>query len=652
MSLREQVSKLDRVQRHRGFKIAASVVIGIISVVLLGYGLLSVEQSTARYDEQISRLQSQPTVESVTGEQIENPAIAQARQIKQIVLNADPGDLIAVSALVAGIVLILVVWLNLGLVYPFLAGLGIGIYVLGRLLGFELTGSILFGMITLTLVFMVLMRGSSLALSVAHPVFAIARNVLAEAVRMKISLVFIVLLFFVLAALPMLLNDNESLRYRVQSFLEYATGFTFLFVAMLVVFFGAATVSYEQREKVIWQTMTKPVAAWQYVLGKWLGVVSLAAILLCVSAIGVFEFTEYLRWQPAQGERSAFVPLNEDENITEDRLKLETQVLASRVAMLPVMPFGIDDPRFDQAMEQHIENERRTNPDYSPDSAERRAIRSKMYMDERAQYLSIDPNAEQYETYTFEGLGEAKRQNLPLTLRYKINAEGNRPDATYLLTFVFPDGTILPPRRTGLGFSHYMTIPSHVVDNEGVLAFQLYNGQLVPDGQGYYGLQTNVNTATIPPDGLEISYSVGSYRMNFVRVYFVLWVKLALLAMLAVWASTFASFPVACLMAGGVFFMGETAGFVQSSLPGWGKTTIDGDPSLYRTVIYYFADFVSRLFSAYNNLRPAKRLAQGELLSWGRVAGGVFSLGVVTIIFYVIGVLIFRRRQLAIYSGN
>jgi ABC-type transport system involved in multi-copper enzyme maturation permease subunit len=568
------------------------------------------------------------------------------------VLNADPGDLIAVSALVAGIVLILVVWLNLGLVYPLLAGLGIGIFTLGQLLGFELTGSIIFGMITLTLVFMVLMRGFSLALSFAHPVLAIARNVLAEAIRMKISLVFIVLLFFVLAALPMLLNDNESLRYRVQSFLEYATGFTFLFVAMLVVFFGAATVSYEQREKVIWQTMTKPVAAWQYVLGKWLGVVTLAAILLCVSAIGVFEFTEYLRWQPAQGERTAFSPLNEEEGITEDRLKLETQVLASRVAIPPAIPFSFGDEQFDQAIQQHIENERRTNPDYSPDSAERRALRERMFRDELTQYLSIDPNAEQYETYTFGGLQEAKRLNLPLTLRYKINAEGNRPDITYLLTFVFEDGTILPPRRTGLGFSHYMTIPSHLIDNQGLLQFQLYNGQLVPDGQGYYGLQTNINTATIPPDGLEISYSVGSYRMNFVRVYFVLWVKLALLAMLAVWASTFASFPVACLIAGGVFFMGETAGFVQGSLPGWGKTTVDGDPSLYRSTIYYFADYVSRMFSAYNNLRPAKRLAQGELLSWGRVAGGLFTLGVATLLFYGIGVLIFRRRQLAIYSGN
>jgi hypothetical protein len=191
-----------------------------------------------------------------------------------------------------------------------------------------------------------------------------------------------------------------------------------------------------------------------------------------------------------------------------------------------------------------------------------------------------------------------------------------------------------------------------VIDERGQLKIQIYNGQLLPDEGGYFGLQTNATSFTIPPDGLEISYSVGGYRTNFVRVYFVLWVKLALLAMLAVWASTFASFPVACLIASGVFFMAETAGFVQGALPGWGKTTVDGDPSLYRTVIYNFADYVSSIFKVYNELKPTKRISEGELLSWGRVANGVFALGFATFVFYLLGVLIFRRRQLAIYSGN
>ena len=649
MSIRQRINQIDQFQRGRPFKVVATVLIAIAAVVLVGYGLLNHDSSTPLIQDRIAEIPS--VITNFAGEEVANPQLARMQQIQRLIDQADLGTIIAVTSALAGIILILVVWLNLGLVYPLLAGFGIGVFFLTRSLGFELAGSILFGMVSLTLVFMVLMRGAGLLLSYASPVTTIARNVLAEAVRMKISLVFIVLLFFVLAAIPMLLNDSESLRYRVQSFLQYSTGFTFLFVSLLVVFFGAATVTYEQREKVIWQTMTKPVASWQYLLGKWLGVVVLAGILLTVSAIGVFQFTEYLRRQPAKGELTAFVPAD-GTDITEDRLVLETRILTSRESVLPSLPFHGSDDTFNNALQLHIERERQVNPEYNPDSAERAAIRQRIFQEEFSQYFSIDPNSERYESFYFEGLDTAKRLNLPLTLRYKINAEGNRPDITYLLSFAFADGTVLPPRRTGLGFSHYMTIPPDLVDNTGRLELQIYNGQLVPDEEGYYNLQTNRNTFTIPPDGLELSYSVGGYRPNFIRVYTVLWVKLSLLAMLAVWASTFASFPVACLISAGVYFMAESAGFVQEALPGWGTTTVTGEHAPLRAMIYHFADWVSSMFKVYNDLQPTKRLAEGQLLSWGSVSVGIMSLGAAILVFFGLAVLIFRRRQLAIYSGN
>ena len=104
-----------------------------------------------------------------------------------------------------------------------------------------------------------------------------------------------------------MLEVDSPLRYRVQSFLQYGTGGSFWIIAILTLVFSVSTVAFEQRDKTIWQTMTKPVASWQYVLGKWLGVVGLNAVLLTVCASAVFLFTEYLRQQPARGEQSAFV---------------------------------------------------------------------------------------------------------------------------------------------------------------------------------------------------------------------------------------------------------------------------------------------------------------------------------------------------------
>jgi len=649
VTLRERMAQLDQVQKGRMFKIVVSALIALAAALLIGYALVNNTADTSKMTRLLNELPA--TVTNFAGEEIENPQLAQIRQIQQLVNNAKPGMLLAAGTGAVSTMLILVVWMGLGIVYPPLAGLAVGTYFLLQGTSFELVGSIAVGMMILTLSFMVLMRAAGLALSVSHPVPAIAKNVLAEAIRMKISLVFIVMLFFVLAALPMLLNDEQSLRYRVQNFLQYSSGFTFLFIGLLVVFFGAATVTYEQREKVIWQTMTKPVAAWEYLLGKWVGVVALAAILLTVSATGVFLFTEYLRNQPAVGESAAYQP-SDGSDITEDRLILETQVLTSRESVRPSLPFSMNSPGIEQALEAQIQQERQLQPGYNPNHAERQALKSKLFQDEVTKYLSIDPITEKYEEFVFVGLGRAKAMNLPLTLRYKINAEGNRPDMFYILTFGFGDGTLLPPRRTGLGFSHTMTISPEFIDEDGRIRLQIFNGQLFAAEDGMFDIQTNVNTFTIPPDGLEISYSVGGYRANFVRVFFVLWVKLAMLGMLAVWASTFASFPVACLIAGGLFFIGQSAGFVQDALPGWGKTNVEGDPSMYRTVIYYFADWISSAFKVYNDLRPTARLSDGRMLSWGSVSRGVITLGGISGLFYVLGILIFRRRQLAIYSGQ
>src|SRR5262249_32782404 len=137
---------------------------------------------------------------------------------------------------------------------------------------------LILGCTALTAAFTALVQALRLAFSGPHPVLAIARNMIAEAVRMKISLVFIIILIFALAALPGTLSQDTPLRYRVQAFLQYGTGGAYWIIAILILFFSAASVSFEQRDRQIWQTMTKPVAPWQYILGKWLGACGLSAV--------------------------------------------------------------------------------------------------------------------------------------------------------------------------------------------------------------------------------------------------------------------------------------------------------------------------------------------------------------------------------------
>lgn len=645
MTIRERIQAANRLQHGRAFKIAASIAIIAITIVALSVFLVRVTSPTA-------------VPEGITLPQGAAPELAEAQQRELDLITAtlsgggSTAGIIVAGLAFAGVALV-VVWLGLGVTYLTLAAVGGAVitplYFYHPTVG---VAKLLAGIVLLTMSFTALLQLLRLVFSLPSAVFAIARNVLAEAVRLKLSLIFIVLLVFGLAALPLLLDPAQPLRYRVQAFLQYASGTSFWTIAVLVLFFSVATVAFEQRDKVIWQTMTKPVAAWQYILGKWVGVVGLAGVLLFVSSSGVFLFTEYLRNQPALGERAPYEPKSSDVAVTEDRLVLETQVLTARKIVGPTSPIALFDIDLDAIAKQRVEEERvQKGQDWQPTLDELMRFRKEIAEQATLSYMSIDPTKEQFEEFEFRGLQRAKGSKRPMTLRYKINAGGNRPDEFYDLSFMLPDGSRIV-RNTGLGFSHTLTISPDAISDDGTLYLRVYNGRLVDTNSGALGFYPNPDTVTFPADGLEISYAVGSYRVNFIRVMLVLWVKLGFLAAIGVWSATFLSFPVASLVSIGTFFIAESSTYVASSLQSFGPENIDGKWRLWRYLVHHIADTVSRTFIIYADLKPTSRLSTGMLLGWGDVARGTIVLAVLALILYAMGVVIFRRRELAIYSGH
>ena len=625
---------LNRAQSRLEFKIIASIAAVLIAVgVAGGYWLFS----------------DHPSQTAPEGAE-------QARAIADLLQTGDPMVLVSAGAGAGLLVALVIIWLGLALTYLALIALSAAIAIPLLLSSqTEQYGVMVLGVAALTCSFTALLQGLRLVFSLPGPVFAIARNVLAEAVRMKLSVVFIVLLVLAMAALPQVFDSHNPLRYRMQSFLQYATGGAFWIIALLTLFFSAATVAFEQRDKIIWQTITKPVAPWQYILGKWLGVVGLVGVLLTVSASGVFLATEYFRRLPATGEFAPYQTLSGE--VSEDRLILETQVLAARASVNPGIDFSINDERFTRAVEARIEQERlaeQHEPGWRPPSGVIQNWRNEAFNQAISQFLAIEPG--QGEVYTFEGLDEARDSGRPLALVYRVDAEGNRPDRFYNISFVLP-GNIIVTREVGLGYNHTLEISPEFIDPSGRLQIEVVNGRLVPSGASLAAVTVNEEglvqqTMSFPPGGIQISYSAGSYYANFFRVIAVLWVKLAFLSMVAIFAATFMSFPVACLVAVCIFLMAEGAGFIASSLEVYSVKDTEGAINPAKVVVASISHGVSSMFSVYADLRPTGRLVEGRLLSWGESARGVGVLALATAALYVAGVWIFRRRELAIYSGH
>ncbi len=662
----KQWQALDRLAQTKMFKIVASAVVILAAISVVGVYTLR-QKSDPSYKIDNPEPATAPTATTSTpaadpakvGDVGEGgkPSIdlglqSSVRAVNDILKSKnDPTRVAVLVAEVAGIALV-IIWLGLTFVYLLLALIGVIAFYITGWLDIPAAGQLIAGCIILSAAFTALLAGMRMLLSGSHPVIAIARNIMTEAIRMKASLVFMVLLVLMLCLLPQWLDSHSPLRYRVQTVLQFGTGISFWIIALLVLLLTMSSICFEQRDKVIWQTMTKPVKAWQYLLGKWIGVVGLAAVLLTVCASGVFLFTEYLRSQPALNESAAYVS-SDGTPVSEDRKILETQILVARESVRAAPP-DFDENKLNNTIIEVIRRERLSNAEFgrdprSPNDPEavdplvRANIRSDLMKVYTELFRTLEPG--ESETYVFAGLQEAKRIGLPLVLKYRVDSGSNRPDAVFKLTFAF-SRTEPFVKECVLGQDLILLLPPDIIEDSGEASVTVFNGDAL------YTRTANEASFMFPKGGLELSYPVASYRSNYIRVMFVLWVKLAFLAMVAIFCSTFMSFPVACLVTLGVFFSAETTTFLFNALDYYDATDEQGKLSIIRFIIRNISLGVAYMFKAYADLKPVERLVQGELIPIVDVALGVLGLGLASLGLFAFASFIFQRRELATYSGQ
>ena len=159
-------------------------------------------------------------------------------------------------------------------------------------------------------------------------IWTIARHTFSQCLRMKMAGLFIVLLLIALATMPFQMKGDGTLAGRIQTFLAYGTGITSVLLSLVTIFASVSTISSDLRGKQIFTVASKPLARWQYIVGRWLGVVLLVAMLLAVSATAIYGFAQYLRGRDD-------LLLN-----PQDRGAVETEVFAARRR---VPPAGIEE---------------------------------------------------------------------------------------------------------------------------------------------------------------------------------------------------------------------------------------------------------------------------------------------------------------------
>ena len=165
-------------------------------------------------------------------------------------------------------------------------------------------------------------------------IWAVTRYTLAQCLRTKVAAVFIILMLAALVAIPATLKGDGTLAGRIRTFLAYSMGATTLLLSLVTVFLSVGLIAGDVQAKHVFLLATKPVARWQYILGRWVGIVMLDAMLLAVAACAVYLTAQHLRTGEAINR--------------EDRIALENEVFTARAKLSPEPMTDIEDRMLDE----------------------------------------------------------------------------------------------------------------------------------------------------------------------------------------------------------------------------------------------------------------------------------------------------------------
>lgn len=453
--------------------------------------------------------------------------------------------------------------------------------------------------------------------------WAVARHTIAAGIRMKVALFFILLIGLIVLGLPFVLKGDGSLAGAIQSYLTYALLLVGLLLSLQTILMSW-TLSEELVQRQILVLMTKPVARWQYITGKWLGIILLDLMLLTGAGVGVYGMTRYLASLP--------------ERVEGDHVRIASEILTAR----HVSP--ADVPNF--AKEAAREFERRKEEGYYVDrplvvaTQEKEKLRKEM----ETRWRTIPP----YEgrEFTFRGLELSKRAPDEF-LQLRFNATVYNPPVNDVVSCVWwfgdrREGTVeYGPvmRRYVRGRIHTVYVPGDAVAPDGTLTVRFEN--VDPFGE-------NLQNFTVfhfeEHKTLEVLFVVGGFGGNLVRTVALIFSRLLFLAAVAVLATSLFSFPIACIST--LVFYGFVA-LRDFILDAFEFMDDPGAVGMFFKGVGLVVKVLYTIVPDWGKYNALELFADGRNVTLLWVFDGFGKLGLATLVMVGLACLLFERREVS-----
>lgn len=457
-------------------------------------------------------------------------------------------------------------------------------------------------------------------------VLAIARLTFQEGIRMRIVLVFLLILVILVLRMPFALSGDDTLTGRLQNFLAYSIGALGVLMSLATIFFSCATLSTELRERSLHLLVTKPVSRFEILLGKWVGVNLLNVLIVVLCGGAIYGLAYYIQARP--------------EHFEQDRVKLRDTVWTARAGVAPIVPKKELAELAEEATREAVRTGR------IPESQRAEFIQTQ-FTELLARWYSVGPGESRL--YRFEGLA-APDSGTVFQVRYKIRAQPLTVDEMVTVAFAFCDPdthapleqpTLLTERSNA---THQFLARAGPAIKNGTVELLVMNPMLYLEGK-HVALVFEGN------DSLQVFYRVGGFEWNFVRALLLILLRLALLSALGVFFSVFVSFPVACLCTASFYL-------VCLGLPFWLESMGAFDPDMPANIDPYgrfgpvvrkiFVPVISAVFPDFTKFDGAGPLVDGQYIRNSvLLLGGLRTLVYGAVLLLLPGYLIFRVREVA-----
>lgn len=452
---------------------------------------------------------------------------------------------------------------------------------------------------------------------------AVARQMIAEAIRMKIALFFICLLAVIIFGLPFAARGDNTVSGAVQSFLAYSLA-SVSFVLSLLTLFMSRSLSDELVNRQILILMTKPLPRWQFLVGKWLGIVVFDLVLLTIAGAGIYGMCRFIAyWVPARDEL--------------DRRKLNEEIFTARHQV------AFEVPDFTAQVNRVFEQRKDEGLLAGLGESDPERVKQEFYKSAETSWRNVP--AYEARVFEFQGVLCDRSPDKLIQIRYKCYSP-NAPGDEIVRTVWYvghPDKaarTYEVYRRDVNGRFHTFSVPADAVAPDGTLSVRFENNDPYSDEDEPARVVSFQGT-----EAVAVLFAVGTFEGNLIRMLGLEFFQLVFLAALGLLTTSVFSFPVASLVSLTVYVMAAFRGFVAEALEWIGDAGVVGVFQVSFSWVLKVLFFLIPNFSTYDAVGS---LVDGRnvTLKWV-LMGLVWLVGIQTTAVLMLACLLFHRREVS-----